>query len=205
LLQRARAAVDYRAIKLDAKHKTVQLTKPRMRLDLGAIGIGYAVDEALKVLKDAGIRSAMIDASGDIGTLEAPPGTAGWRIGIAPDKKTGKPTRFVLLANAALTVTGDAYQYVEIDGVRYSHILDPRTGLGLTDQCEVTVIAQDCTTADGIDTAISVLGPEKGLALAAATPGVEALIVRLQNGQPQSHQTKGFARHDAKAQRSAND
>jgi thiamine biosynthesis lipoprotein len=109
LLQRARAAVDYRAIKLDAKHKTVQLTKPRMRLDLGAIGIGYAVDEALKVLKDAGIRSAMIDASGDIGTLEAPPGTAGWRIGIAPDKNTVKATLFVMMSIGEFTVCCESF------------------------------------------------------------------------------------------------
>jgi thiamine biosynthesis lipoprotein len=200
LLRRARAAVDYRAIKLDAKLKTVQLTKPKMRLDLGGIGIGYAVDEALKVLKAEGIRSAMIDASGDIGTLDAPPGAAGWRIGIVPDKKTGQPTRFVLLANRALTVTGDAYQYVEIDGVRYSHIVDPRTGLGLTNQTEVTVIAKDCTTADGFDTAISVLGREKGLALAAATPGVEALIVQFENGHMQSAESKGFVQYQAKVE-----
>jgi thiamine biosynthesis lipoprotein len=197
LLERARAAVDYRAIKLNAEQSTVQLTKPRMRLDLGGIGIGYAVDEALKELKAAGIRSAMIDASGDIGTLDAPPGAAGWRIGIAPDKKTGAPARYVLLKNSALTVTGDAYQFLEIDGVRYSHIVDPRTGLGLKDQSQVTVIAKDCTTADGIDTAISVLGPKKGLALAAATPGVEALIVQIKNGKPQSIETAGFVRHEA--------
>lgn len=197
LLQRARAAVDYQAIKLGAYQKKVQLTKPRMRLDLGGIGIGYAVDEALKVLKDAGIHSAMIDASGDIGTLDAPPAAAGWRIGIAPDMKTGAPTRYVILKNSALTVTGDAYQFVEIDGVRYSHIVDPRTGLGMTDRSEVTVIAKDCTTADSYDTAISVLGPNKGLALATATPGVEALIVWIEDGKRRSVETKGFAQYDA--------
>jgi len=95
-------------------------------------------------------------------------------------------------------VTGDAYQFVEIDGMRYSHIVDPRTGLGLTDQTEVTVIAKDCTTADSYDTAISVLGPEKGLALAAATPGVEALIVRFENGRMQSVESKGFDQYQAK-------
>jgi thiamine biosynthesis lipoprotein len=198
LLQRARAAVDYHAIKLDAREKTVQLTKPRMRLDLGGIGIGYAVDEALTVLKIEGIRSAMIDASGDIGTLDAPPGEPGWRIGIAPDKSTGAPTRHVLLKNSALTVTGDAHQFVEIDGVRYSHIVDPRTGLGMTDRSEVTVIAKDCTTADSHDTAISVLGPKKGLTFAAATPGVEALIVWFEDGKPRSLETKGFARYEVK-------
>jgi thiamine biosynthesis lipoprotein len=197
LLQKARAAVDYRAIKLDPERKTVQLTKETMRLDLGGIGIGYAVDEALAVLKKHGIRSAMIDASGDIGTLDSPPGKAGWRIGIAQAGPKREPTRYVLLNNTALTVSSDAFQHVEIDGVRYSHIVDPRTGIGLTDQSSVTVIAKDCATADSFATAISVLGPQKGLALASAMPGVEALVVKIEDGKPQSVETAGFARHEA--------
>jgi thiamine biosynthesis lipoprotein len=198
LLQRARAAVDYQAIKLDAKLKTVQLTKPRMRLDLGGIGIGYAVDEALVALKAGGIRSAMVDASGDIGTLDAPPGSLGWRIGIAPAGPKQAPTRYVLLNNAALAVSSDAYQHLEIDGVRYSHIVDPRTGLGLTDHSSVTVIANDCATADSYATAISVLGPKQGLALAGGTPGIEALIARLENGKPRTVETAGFASYEFK-------
>jgi FAD:protein FMN transferase len=197
-LAAARRAVDHRAIKLNRERKTVQLTKPRMRLDLGGIGMGYAVDEALAVLKAHGIDSAMIDASGDIGVSQAPPEKRGWRIGIAPEGPRRDPTKFVLLQNAALTISGDAYQHVEIDGVRYSHIVDPRTGLGLTDRSAVTVIAKDCATADSYATAISVLGPKKGLQLAAETPGVEAHIVRVENGQPQRFESKGFAQYDAK-------
>ena len=195
-LETARGAVDFRAIKLDPKRKTVQLIQPRMRLDLGGIGMGYAVDQALAVLKRQGIESAMIDASGDIGVSDPPPGKVGWRIGIAPEGSQRKPTRFVMLANAALTISGDAYQHVEIDGVRYSHIVDPQTGLGLTDRSAVTVIAKDCTTADSYATAISVLGPEKGLKLAAETPEVEASIVQVQNGQPERFESDGFARFE---------
>ena len=197
-LAAALRAVDYRAIKLDPQQKTVQLVKPRMRLDLGGIGMGYAVDEALEVLKKHGIRSAMIDASGDIGASDAPPGTAGWRIGIAPEGGRREPSRFVSLTNAALTISGDAYQHVEIDGVRYSHIVDPHTGLGLTDQSAVTVIAKDCTTADSYATAISVLGPKQGLKLAADMPGIETMIVRIENGQPQRFESDGFERYEAK-------
>jgi len=193
-IEHARAAVDHRAIKLDPKRRTVELTKLNMRLDLGGIGMGYAVDEALAVLKQHGIRSAMIDASGDIGVLDAPPGKAGWRIGMAPN--AGRPARFVQLVNAALANSGDAYQHVEINGIRYSHIVDPKTGLGLTDHSSVTVIAKDCTTADSLATAISVLGPEKGMKLAAATPGVEVTIVRIEGGKPQQFESDGFRRYD---------
>lgn len=199
-LSAARGAVDYRAITLDPEQKTVQLTKPRMRLDLGGIGVGYAVDAAMAVLKQQGIRSAMIDASGDIGVSDAPPGKTGWRIGIAPEGGRREPTRFVSLANAALTLSGDAYQHVEIDGVRYSHVVDPQTGLGLTDQSAVTVIANDCTIADSYATAISVLGPKKGLKLAAETPGVEALIVRVDDGKPQRFESEGFGRYYEKSE-----
>ena len=133
LLKRALAATGYQALELDSERKTARLTKPNMRLDLGGIGMGYAVDEALRVLAKHGIRSAMVDASGDIGVSESPPGRTGWVIGISPDQN-GKPTRFVSLVNAALTTSGDAVQHVEIDGVRYSHIVNPKTGLGLTDR-----------------------------------------------------------------------
>jgi thiamine biosynthesis lipoprotein len=168
---------------------------PNMRLDLGGIGVGYAVDEALAVLKRHGIRSAMIDASGDIGALDAPPGKTGWRIGISPHTTTREPTRYVSLANAALTVSGDSQQYVEIDGVRYSHIVDPRTGLGLTNRSTVTVIARDCTTADSLATAVSVLGPEKGLALVAQTAGALAAIDWMDGGKPQHLESLGFRRY----------
>jgi thiamine biosynthesis lipoprotein len=199
-LEAALRAVDFRAIKLDPERKTVQLTGPRMRLDLGGIGMGYAVDNGLAVLKEHGIDSAMVDASGDIGVSNPPPGKTGWRIGISPEGPRREPTKFVMLENAALTISGDAYQHVEIDGVRYSHIVDPHTGLGLTNHSAVTVIAKDCTTADSYATAISVLGPKKGLKLAAERPGVEVLIMRVENGQPQHFKSTGFAKYEAQSE-----
>jgi FAD:protein FMN transferase len=191
LLRRALAATGYQALELDPEGQTARLTKPNMRLDLGGIGIGYAVDEAMKVLKQHGIRSAMIDASGDIAVSEAPPGRKGWVIGFSPDAQ-GNPTRYVSLLNAALTSTSDEVQYVEIDGVRYSHIVDPKTGLGLTDRSSVTVIARDCTTADSYDTALVVMGPTQGLKLVEATNGVEAVISRIEIGRPVAIESRGF-------------
>jgi thiamine biosynthesis lipoprotein len=191
-LAEARAAVGHQYLKLDPQCQTAELLEPGMRLDLGGIAMGYAVDEALAVLRARGIARALIDASGDIGTGDPPPGKDGWTIGVVPLASDGAPSVNLLLANAAVTTSGDAFQHVVIDGRRYSHIVDPRTGLGLTDQSGVTVIAPDCTTADSLATAASVLGPEAGIELIDDTPGVAAAIVRAADGKVETHESKRF-------------
>jgi thiamine biosynthesis lipoprotein len=189
----ARAAVGYKNLELDSAAHTARLLVPHMRLDLGGIGMGYAADEALSVVARNGIKSAMIDASGDIVCSAAPPGERGWKIALTPlTENSDKPSRFVLLANAALTTSGDAFQFVEINGKRYSHIVDPQTGLGLTERSSVTVIARDCTTADSLATAVSVLGPERGLPLVEATPDAAAYIVRVEQGEVRTTASKRF-------------
>jgi thiamine biosynthesis lipoprotein len=166
-LEEFRRAVGYEKLKLDARNHTAELLVPYMRLDLGAIAKGFAADEALKVLRAHGIRSALVRGGGDMAAGDAPPGRRGWRIELPPlDASNAPPTEFVWLANRGLATSGDLFQRVEIDGVRYSHIVDPRTGIGLTDHSLVVVIAKDGITADSLSTAISVLGPENGLALA---------------------------------------
>jgi thiamine biosynthesis lipoprotein len=193
LLAAARSAVGYEHLKLDPHERTAMLTREGMRLDAGGIGAGYAVDEVLAVLREHGISRAMVNASGDIGVSDPPPNAAGWKIGIAPlDKPDGPPSRYLLLANAAVTTSGDAFQAVEIGGQRYSHIVDPKTGLGLTDPMSVTVVARDCITADSYATAVCVLGPERGLKLIEATPGAAALIVRRVNGQLKTQESLSF-------------
>jgi thiamine biosynthesis lipoprotein len=192
-LAEAREAVGHQWLELDEPMKSARLLRPNMRLDLGGIGMGYAVDEALAVLRKHGIRHALVDASGDIGAADAPPGTRGWKIGVVPLSEDGTPSREILLANSAVTTAGDAFQHVVIDGKRYSHIVDPRTGFGLTDQIGVTVVARDGMTADSLDTAVSVLGPQAGLALIEATPGAAAFIVRPVAGGVETFESKGFA------------
>jgi thiamine biosynthesis lipoprotein len=178
-LAEARAAVGYRLLQFDEARQSVELTAPGMRLDLGGIAMGYAVDEALAVLRQHGNTRALLDASGDIGCGDPPPGEPGWRVGVAPlDAADGEPSQVLLLSNAAVTTSGDAFQFVEIDGVRYSHIVDPHTGLGLTDHSSVSVVAPSCIAADSLATAASVLGPERGLALIEESAGAAAFIVR---------------------------
>ena len=167
-LAEARQAVGYDKLKLE--HRTARLLVPDMKIDLGGIAKGYAVDEAMKVLNTHGVRHALAAAGGDIRVGDAPPGKAGWQI------EFGSPPKIIPLANAAVSTSGDLFQYVELNGVRYSHIVDPHTGLGLSNQLLVTVIARDGTTADALATAISVLGSQKGQALARRIPGAIAEI-----------------------------
>ena len=147
----------------------VSLLEPNMRLDLGGIGMGFAIDQALRVVKNNGISIAMIDASGDIGVIGKPPHSNGWRIAIDAlgrnsDKNNPafKNGFAITLEDASITTSGDAFQAIEIGGTRYSHIVDPRTGLGVIGSTGVTVIAPDATTADAVATTLSVLGPDVG-------------------------------------------
>ncbi len=175
----AREKVGYKKVKLDATKQTVQLLTPGMQLDLGGIAKGYAADEALKLLRDKfGIKQALVAAYGDIACGDPPPGEDGWKVEIAPIAKSQKP-RPLKLANAAVSTSGDLEQFVEIGGVRYSHVLDPKTGLGLTGRRSVTVIAPNGTTADSMTKAVSVLPPEQALKLVEETPGAATYIVVL--------------------------
>jgi len=149
-----------------------------MQLDLGGIAKGYACDEAIRTLKANGIKSALVEMGGDIVVSGPPPGKKGWEIEIAnadAARSLDKP-RMLALSNSAVSSSGDTEQFVEIGGKRYSHIVDPRTGLGLTDRIAVTVVAPNGVTSDGLSTAISVLGDKKGRALANTYPGVSVYI-----------------------------
>ena len=188
-LDAARQLVGYRLVRLDPERRAVELLKPGMRLDLGGIAKGYAVDEALAVLRKHGIDRALVDAGGDIGLGAPPPDKPGWLIGIAPLERDAPPSRCLWLSRLAIATSGDTWQYVEIGGRRYSHLVDPRTGLGLTDHSSVTVIAPNGITADGLASAVSVLGPEQGLKLIDHTPATAAFIVRAPEGTAQMRES----------------
>jgi thiamine biosynthesis lipoprotein len=192
LLATARAVTGYRKLQLDPNQRTARLDVPKMQLDCGGIAVGYALDESLRLLKEMGIDSAMIDGSGDIAVSGPPPGEPGWKIAVAPLEPDGPPSQTLILKHAAVTTSGDAWQHVEIDGVRYSHIVDTRTGLGLTTHTSVTVMAKTGIVADSYATAACVLGPEKGVALIESEPTAACLFLTVPAGsnKPQRHTSK---------------
>ncbi|MFM8984535.1 MAG: FAD:protein FMN transferase, partial [Planctomycetia bacterium] len=153
----------------------------------GGIGMGYAADRALAVLADRGIQAAMIDASGDVVVSGPPPGSPGWRIARDPLGRGPGAGAPLVLVHAAVTTSGEARQFVEIEGRRWSHIVDPRNGLGVPGPAAVTVVARDGATADALATAASVLGPEVGTAVIDTFPGAGALFT-WQDGQGGVHE-----------------
>lgn len=172
-LREARGLVGWQKLRLDPARRTALLTVRGMRLDLGGIAKGDACDQAQRELKRHGVTRALVEAGGDIVASGAPPGAAGWRIELA-----GSGSRVLTLANRAVSTSGDTEQFVEIRGRRYAHIVDPRTGLGLTDRVAATVIAPDGLTSDPLATAACVLGPERGAALVRSFPGASVTIRR---------------------------
>jgi thiamine biosynthesis lipoprotein len=190
-LARARGLTGYRKLHLDGQARSVRLERIGMRLDLGGIAKGFAADEAIAVLKRHGINSALVAAGGDIAVSGPPPGAAGWLIAIAPPGSSERPPRqHLLLRAAAVSTSGDAEQYVEVSGVRYSHVVDPRTGLGVVGHSSVTVVAPDGTTSDALATAASVLGPGRGLKLIDSTEGAAALFIQATGQGSQSFESK---------------
>lgn len=174
-IERARALVGWQKLQLDPVKRTARLSAPGMKLDLGGIGKGYADDCAQQVLRAHGITRALVEAGGDIVVSSPPPGQKGWRIRVA-NAGDGRSEPLLLFANRAISTSGDTEQFVEIDGKRYSHILDPRTGQALTDRIQVTITARDGLTSDSLSTAASVLGPEKARALTDSYPGAAVFI-----------------------------
>ena len=197
-IAKAKQAVGYRFLELDAAHHTARLTKPAMRLDLGGIAKGYGSAAAIETLKQHGITRALVAGSGDIAVSDPPPGKRGWRIGVEPLELNGPPTRYVEIANAGISTSGDSVQHVKIGGKQYSHVINPLTGIALTDHCSVTVIAGDATTTDGLSTGLSVLGPEAGLAMIEKVPGGAAYISRKPADKVETYVSKRFADYEVK-------
>lgn len=192
-LAEALKRVGYDKVQMNSKAMTVQLQMPEMRLDFGGVAKGYALGEALKTLESLKITRALVSAGGDMVAGDAPPRRKGWRVELPPlDATNAPPSRFVLIQNCALATSGDLYQRLDIDGKRYSHIVDPRTGIGLTDHSLVVVIARTGMLADTLSTALSVMGPTKGLDLIERLPATETRIVRQPGAKVEIFESPGF-------------
>ena len=177
LLDAALSHCGYRKLHVDAAARTVKLDEDGMQLDVGGIAKGFAADEALATLKRQGILSALVAASGDLAFSAPPPGRRGWKIALAA---ADAPME---VSHAAASTSGDEQQYLEANGKRYSHIVDPTTGIALTNEITVSVVAPKGVLADGLATAISVLGEQRGRRLAAKYSGV-SVYIRQGRGAP---------------------
>lgn len=168
----ANALVNYRYVKLYGHSRRVKLKKSGMHLDLGGIAKGYTVDAVYQVLLTYGIEQALVDGGGDIYAGAAPPGASGWEVRFVPADQPDEVTS-LLLEHQAIASSGSTYKFLEWDGRRYSHIIDPRTGLGVTETAIINVIADNCTTADALASALSVLKKPERQKLLAAYPAAE--------------------------------
>ena len=189
ILAAVKTRVGYKKIRLNSRNRTVTLLAANMQLDLGGIAKGFAVDEAMKTLKANCIHRAFVAASGDMLTSGPPIGHEGWRVLIRNVDQFGNVyPRTVHLNHQALSTSGDTEQFVLINGQRYSHIVDPRTGYGLTHRIQVTVVSKASVKSDSHATAISVLGHKAGLTFAKRKE-LQTLILDLKNEKPRITQS----------------
>lgn len=171
-------AAGHAQLLLDEPARTATLLVPGLRLDFGGIAKGYAADAALAVLRAHGLPHAMVAASGDLALGDAPPGAPGWKVALEPFGRDSRTATTLVAANVGVSTSGDAEQFVEIGGRRYSHVIDPRTGLGLTERVAVTVVAASGVRADSLATVGSVLAAGDETRLAACLgDGARALVL----------------------------
>lgn len=188
-LEQARSKVGYEKLILDANEMTVRFSVEDMKLDLGGIAKGYAIDLAVEAMRAGGAVGGMVDVGGDIRCFGLPPrGKKTWRIGLedptepedADQSLAGNASRVLLvlkLRNAAIATSGGYRRFVLVEGKRYSHIMNRDTGASAEGMSSVTIISQDAIDADALATTVSVMGPEKGLALIETIPGIEAILI----------------------------
>ena len=176
-LEALRPLVDVMAVHVDVREQMIYLEKAGMRIDVGGIGKGYAADQAVMAMKKAGASAGVVALSGDIKTFGQLPGGKRFPVGIQHPRQEGSVLAWIDLQDEAISTAGDYERFFERDGVRYHHILDPRT-LQPARRCQsVTVVAREGIWADGLDTGIFVMGVESGMRLIEALPDVEAIIV----------------------------
>ena len=176
-LESARTLVSWRMLHLDTTRSRIRLQRAGMRLDLGGIAKGYVVQQMLIELRRHGVRRALVEAGGDIAVGDAPPGRHGWHVA-TPGASAAVAARATRLVNRFVSTSGPTEQFVVIAGVRYSHVVDPRTGQALRSANLATVIADDGALADALSTALTVLEPAGRAKLLRHYPGVVASVQR---------------------------
>lgn len=191
----AREHSGWQHIHIDRENHRVDIDDPEVRIDLGGIAIGYTVDHCCDMLERAGINCYLLDAGGDMRCGHAPPDREGWRVEVAPIEKGKEPLRQMLIQDCAMTTSGDLFRFVEINGVRHGHTIDPKTGYGVPGPTAVTVIADTCLQVDVVDNILAIMGPEKGTQfLKEHLPNAEAFFVWKTANDDDNHtfETEGF-------------
>jgi len=173
--------IDYRQVQVDRERNTIRFLRKGVRIDLGGIAKGYAVDRSIDRLRDLGIEHAMVNAGGDTRLLGDRRGKP-WIVGVRDPRNEGRMVTRLPLENEAISTSGDYERYFEEDGVRYHHILVPGTGDVARAVRSATVIGPDATLTDGLSTTVFVLGVERGMELVSRRPGVEAVVVDKDGG-----------------------
>jgi thiamine biosynthesis lipoprotein len=187
----AKLKVGFEKLKLDEQNRTVKFAVDGMKLDLGGIAKGYAIDKAVEAMQRCGAIGGMVDVGGDIRCFGTPPrGKSKWLIGLQDPNKagigldTGKSLLVLELTDAAIATSGNYRRFTLIDGKKYSHIINTKTGYGSDELASVTIIAQNATDADALATAVSVMGPEKGLKMIESLAETEAILIPAGPEQP---------------------
>jgi len=169
-------AIDYRQVELDREASRIRFARPGVRINLGGIAKGYAVESVIRQLRQAGVRHALASAGGDTRLLGDRRGKP-WIVGVRdPDDADEFVTRLAL-NDEAVSTSGDYERFFIEAGVRYHHILNPSTGKSANEVRSVTVVGPDATMTDGLSTSVFVLGPRDGLVLIETLPDYEAIIV----------------------------
>jgi thiamine biosynthesis lipoprotein len=183
-------SIDYRHIRLDPRRCTIQFAGDKVQIDLGGIAKGYAVDNCVALLKARGVKEALVVAGGDSRVLGDRRGRP-WMIGIRDPRHKDAMVAMLPLVDSAISTSGDYERYFEANGVRYHHILDPRTGTSATGARSVTIIGPDATTTEGISKSVFIMGPERGLRFVESLPGIDAVII---DGYGAMHYSAGLRR-----------
>jgi thiamine biosynthesis lipoprotein len=169
--------IDYRNIILDNERCTVMLKKEGMRIGFGGIGKGYAAERAKYVMKQMGVQSGVVNAAGDMTAWGVQPNGKQWTIGIADPNAKDKVFSYMNMTEMAVATSGNYEKYILIDGKKYSHTINPKTGLPIRGIKSVTIICQNAEVADAMATPVMIMGIVPGLSMINQMKGIEAIIV----------------------------
>jgi thiamine biosynthesis lipoprotein len=174
--QKATALINYRNLRLNTADRTIRYSEPGVRIDLGGIAKGHAVDRSIELLRSLGIKQALVTAGGDSRTIGERWGRP-WNIGVRHPDDAEKLVAVIPLQDVAVSTSGDYQRYFDENGIRYHHIINPDSGDSARGLRSVTIIGPDATTTDALSTSVFVLGLEKGLALVDQLQGIDAIVV----------------------------